>query len=288
MGSNVKGLKLGELVMVGPFRDSCFNCEQCKRGDDNICATLEFYDHFTYGKYFGGYCTHFQQPYHHVFPLPEGLDPRTAPSLVCAGATVHIPMWRHIKEKGARVGIIGIGGLGHLAIQYAKALGCEVTAFTTSADKISECKMLGATDVILVEKDLKSLEHYKDRLDFLVNTLYVIDMETLEAYLATLKNGGMLIQVGVPPAKQPMELSWHTLVFKQIAIVGSNCGSIEESKQSLVFSRDHGIKVHVEEYAFEDFPTALKRIEEERPHFRCLVNVKDWTDFNMPHRALPF
>lgn len=282
VGNLVNNIKLGEIIMVGPFRNSCFECEQCKRGDDNICANLEFFDHFTYGKYFGGYSTHYQGPASHCFPIPEGMDLSIAPPLVCAGVTVHIPMQRHIKEKGARIGIIGIGGLGHLAIQYGKALGCEVTAFTTSTDKIDECKLLGASEVILIDKDHKVLEQYKDRLDFLVNTLYVIDKDLFEAYLATLKNGGLLIQVGVPPLKQPMELSWHTLVFKQIALVGSNCGSIEESKMSLEFSHKHGIKPHIEMFAFEELPKAFERLEKERPHFRCVVNVKDFTDRHFP------
>jgi D-arabinose 1-dehydrogenase-like Zn-dependent alcohol dehydrogenase len=284
VGSEVKDLKIGDIVMLGPFRDSCFKCEQCKRGDDNICSCLEFYDHFTYGHYFGGYATHFQQPAHHCFKVPEGMDIRTAPPLVCAGVTVLVPMLRHIKEKGAKVGIIGIGGLGHLAIQYGKVIGCNVTAFTTSEDKMMECKALGASEVVLVDKNLKSLELYKDKMDFLVNTLYVIDMKTYEAYLGTLKNGGVMIQVGVPPLSQPMELNWATLIFKQIAIVGSNCGSIEESKQSLEFSLKHNIKPVIEEYTFEEFPKAFNRIEKERPHFRCVVNVQDFTDRHFPDK----
>jgi D-arabinose 1-dehydrogenase-like Zn-dependent alcohol dehydrogenase len=282
VGSDVSRFSVGDKVFVGPIRNCCNECEQCKRGDDNLCCNMDNLDRFLYGRYFGGYATHIQQPAHHIIKMPEGMDERTAAPLICAGVTCLVPMQRHIKEKGAKIGVIGIGGLGHLAIQYGKALGCEVTAFTTSEDKRAECKMLGADDVVVVPKDLKILADYMESLDYLINTLYVIDMPILEAYLLTLKSGGLMIQVGLPPRKQPMKMSWHSLVFRQIAIVGSLCGSINDFKETIKFSHKHNIKVITEEYSFEDFPKALNRLENERPHFRCVVNVKDFTDRHFP------
>ena len=278
VGSEVKDFKVGDMVIVGPIRDACFNCEHCNKGQDNLCAVIDKEEKFLYGRYFGGWATHIQQPAHHIYHLPEGMDPKTSAPIICAGVTVLTPMQRHITERRAKVGIIGIGGLGHLAIQYGKAMGLEVTAFTTKADKVEECYAFGAHRVILVDEKLEDLRKLHDQFDFLINNLYVIDMKTTEAYLMLLKNGGSLIQIGLPPVKQPMQLMWHTLVLRQLSILGTLCGSVKDNVHTYEYSRRHGIKVDVEEFSFEEFPKALSRLELERPHYRCVVNVKDFVD----------
>lgn len=281
VGPKARNFKEGDHVFVGPFRNACWQCEQCKKGHDNLCSNMSSLDKQLYGRYFGGFATHVQVPAHHCYHVPTGMDERVSAPLICAGVTVLTPMERHIKQKGAKIGVIGIGGLGHLAIEYGKTLGCEVIAFTTTEEKAAECKMLGADDVIMA-KDPKAILKYKDKLDFLINSLYVIDMASFEGYLSTLKNGGILIQLGLPPVNDTLKMSWHTLVFKQIAIVGSLCGSVREAQHVLDYSNHHNIKVITEEYSFEDFPKALERLEKERPHFRCVVNVKDYNDKFFP------
>ena len=282
VGDKVENFKVGDKVFVGPIRNSCFKCEHCRRGDDNLCTELQDEDKYLYGRYFGGWATHIQQPAHHIFHIPEGMDLRTCAPIICAGVTVFAPMQRHLKEKGLKVGIIGIGGLGHLALQYGRSMGFEMVAFTTSEDKRNECFKLGASHVVVVDKELKELEKWQDKVDFLINNLYVIDMKTLDTYLKCIKNGGKLIQIGLPPHKQPMEFNFNTIVLKQIGVVGTSVASIQESKDTLEFTNKNGTIVQTEDFSFVDFPKALNRIENERPHFRCVVNVKDFVDAHFP------
>jgi len=278
VGSAVKNFKVGDIVGIGPFRSACFGCEQCKEGNDNICCKLPGSERFLYGKYFGGYASHIQQPASHTFHIPQGMDLANVPPVLCAGCTVYPPMKRHITKKDATVGIIGIGGLGHLAVQYGKAMGCHVTGFTTSVDKVDYIKKLGAEEVIVVDKEQKELAKHGGKFDYLLNTLPVTDTNIIEAYLGTLKNGGTLIQVGIPDVKDNFSMSFFTLVARQLTVVGSIVSSVQDTKETLEFTNKHGIKVAVEEFSFADFPKALDRLENGRPQFRCVVNVKDYTN----------
>jgi len=283
VGSEVKDFKVGDIIGLGPFRSACFECEQCKAGQTNLCSALDGTEKFLYGLYFGGYCTHIQQPASHTFHIPKGLDLANVPPVLCAGCTVYPPMKRHIKKEGASIGVIGIGGLGHLAVQYGKAMNLHVAGFTTSADKIEYIKKLGAEEVIVVDKELKELDKHGGKFDYLLNTLPVTDTKTIEAYLGTLKNGGTLIQVGLPNATDMFTMSFFTLVARQLTIAGSIVASVEETKDTLEFTNKHGIKVACENFSFADFPKALDRLENGRPHFRCVVNVKDYTDQYFKH-----
>jgi len=173
--------------------------------------------------------------------------------------------------------VIGIGGLGHLAVQYGKAMGCHVTGFTTSPGKIGDIKSMGAEEVIVVDQEFKELANHQGKFDYLVNTLPVSEAGLIEAYLGTLRNCGTLIQVGVPEGGEKMQFSYASLVVRQLTVVGSLVSSVEETKETLEFTVKHGIRVRVEEFPFLEFPKALDRLENGRPHFRCVVNVKDFT-----------
>lgn len=282
LGSEVTGFKVGDVIGFGPFREACFNCDHCNNKDDNLCDKLPFSEKALYGRYFGGYCTHIQQPASYCFHIPEGLDLANVPPVLCAGVTVFAPMKRHIKKEGARIGVLGIGGLGHLAVQYGKAMGCHVTGFTTSASKVEYIKNLGASQVIVVDSELAALKDHQHEFDFLINTLPIGNMKIMEAYLATLKNGGTLIQVGLPEVKDNLEVSFFTIVARQLTIAGSIVSSVQETKDTLEFTLKHGIKVEVEDFSFEDFPKALNRLENERPQFRCVVHVKDFVEKHFP------
>lgn len=278
VGAKVEGLKIGDKVGVGPFRNACFDCKYCHKGADNLCDVLPGQERFLYGKYFGGYATHIQVPSTHAFVLPEGLDLANVPPVLCAGCTVYPPMKRHITKEGASIAVLGIGGLGHLAVQYAKAMNLQVTAFTSSAEKIEYIKKLGAHEVIVVDKELKALAEQAGKYDYLLNTLPSCDPATLAAYLNTLANGGTLIQVGLPDIKEQFSISFMQLIMKQITIAGSIVSSVHETRETLEFTAKHGIKVETENFTFEDFPKALDRLENGRPFFRCVVNVQDYTN----------
>ena len=190
VGKNVKDKHVGQIVGYGPCRKSCWTCKTCLKGFDNLCPNIEFPEKLLYGKYFGGYATHIQQPACHAIKVPEGIDISTAAPILCAGVTVFAPIERFVKDKDATVGVIGIGGLGHLAIQYTKALGNKVTGFTTSEQKVEEIKKLGADQVIVVDKEFKSLKDHQNEFDFLINTLPISSTETLAAYIGTLASNG--------------------------------------------------------------------------------------------------
>ncbi len=276
VGKGVTDKKVGDWVGYGPIRSACWKCRYCQKGLDNLCSGLEMPERILYGKYFGGYASHIQQPATHAIRIPKDMDISTAPPLLCAGATVFSPMARHIKDPQAKVGVIGIGGLGHLAVQYAKKFGNYVAGFTTSESKVEEIKKLGADEVIVVSKDFSSLKDHQDKFDYLVNTLPISSEQTMSAYLSTATNNGTLIQVGLPDANTPFETSFPQLLFKQLTITTGAVGSVKESEEAIAFAHKHGVKVQAETFAFEDFPKAFDLLENGKPHFRCVVNVKDF------------
>ena len=211
------------------------------------------------------------------------MDIANIPPIMCAGITVFNPLRRHAgNNPGARLGVMGIGGLGHLAIQYGKALGLNVTALTSQEDKSDLCKLLGASSVIVVDKHFKELGKHKNKFDYLINLVSIGNLEMFEAYLNTLVNGGTLIQIAMPDCRETFSATFATIVTKQIKIVGSYICSITEMKDSLEFTKEHNIRVWAEEHKFEDFPKALKRVEEEKPHFRGVVNCKEYSDKHFP------
>ena len=278
VGAEVTTHKVGDIVGFGPSRSSCWACHHCETGLDNICPKMELPEKLLYGKYFGGYATHMQHPATHAVKVPAGLDLTISPPLLCAGVTVFAPVARDIKDKNAFVGVIGIGGLGHLAVQFVKKLGNKVAAFTTSADKVEFIKKLGADEVIVVDKELTELKKNAGRFDYLVNTLPVSNQPLLEGYLGTLVNGGSLIQVGAPDANTNFSISFFTIIARQLKISGSAIGSVAETAETLSFAQEHQVNVIAEKFSFEDLPKAFERLEHGRPHFRCVVNVIDYTN----------
>lgn len=284
VGADVKDLKKGDIVGVGPFRNACFKCEQCKHHHTNLCTGMDGSEKFLYGLYFGGYATHIQVPHEHAIVLPQGMDLANMPPVMCAGCTVFAPMKRHLHQKGAKFGILGIGGLGHLAVQYSKAMGFHTVAFTSTADKVDYIKKLGADEVIVVDKEFKELKKHAHTLNGIINTLPVGGLALQEAYASCLKPGGTYILVGLPDVKENFSLSFFTIIINQLNVVGSIVSSIKETKETLDFTHQHKVKVEVETFKFEDFPKALHRLEKERPFFRCVVNVLDFNKVHFPNK----
>ena len=167
VGSDVKNYKKGDLVGFGTLRDACEKCRFCKIGQEELCRDVK--DPFTYGTYWGGYATAIQQPAEFFFHLPEKFDLTKGAPLFCAGITTFYPMKKFLKE-GMKTAVCGIGGLGHLALQFLNKMGYESTAFTSSPNKIDLIKSLGATHVV-VSTDPKQMEAVKDSFDFIINTI---------------------------------------------------------------------------------------------------------------------
>lgn len=152
LGSKVTKVQIGEKVMLGPIRDSCGKCEFCIKGITNGCEGIDPSEKFIYGLYWGGYSTHTQHPESHVLKLPKNFDYKEIAPIMCAGITTFVPLFAHLKN-GDSVAVISAGGLGHLAIQFAKKMGCNVDVFSSSHNKDQVLKSLGVDNVILWTKD---------------------------------------------------------------------------------------------------------------------------------------
>lgn len=175
--------------------------------------------------------------------------------------------------------------MGHLAVKYAKALGMHVTAITQTAEKKGALQKIGAQEVIVYNKELKDLVKNQGRFDFVVNTVCIGGKEFCEACLGLLVNGGTLIQLGLPEAIAEFQANILTIVLKQLKIVGSLVGSIEDTLDTLEFSVKNDIQIDSEMFAFEDFIKAFEKLENGRPRFRCILNCKDYSDKYFPSQA---
>ena len=225
IGFKVSTCKVGDIVGFGPLVDCCNTCTLCKKGKDNICKGIGFGERCQYPIRFGGYATHIQNPEWYAIKIPAGMDLSNVAPLFCAGVTVFAPMNRFITDPAnTTIGVLGIGGLGHLAVQYGNKMGCKVAAFTTTKDKEEYIKKIGGHEVIVVDKELKELEKHHDKFDFLINTLPISDNKIVDAYIQTLNSDGAIIQVGAPSIDTQMSFSFMGLIGKQITIHGSAAG----------------------------------------------------------------
>jgi D-arabinose 1-dehydrogenase-like Zn-dependent alcohol dehydrogenase len=274
VGSEVKDFKKGDLVGFGTIREICGKCKYCKQGLEELCRDA---DYLTYDTHWGGYATALQQPAEFFFHLPEGFDIKSAPPLFCAGITVFYPMCRYLKD-GMETAVIGCGGLGHLAIKFLKSLGHHVTAFTSTSNKIEEVKKMGADDVI-VSTDPEQMKKAQDKFDFVINTLPVNDK--FGDYFETCARAAYFIQVGVPANDNwVLGVTASTIVIKEIKFIGSWLGPRVHINEMVKLCHEKNVYPTVEEFAFEDFPKALDKLEHGKPHFRCVVNVKDFAEKN--------
>ena len=274
VGSNVTTLKPGDKVAFGVQRDCCDTCKYCTSDSETLCQNVD--EKFTYGVHWGGYNTHIQQPAKFFFKVSENLDDKRAAPLLCAGITVYQPIKTYARP-GDNAAVIGIGGLGHLALQFLHKLGYKVTAFSSTLDKIDMIKSFGADDVINY-KDEKELNKNSSKFDFIINTLPIGD--NFDAFLNLAAPKGVFVQVGLPDAGMNLHVAPTTLILKEITLVGSLIGSRKNITEMLDLCVKHDIYPVCEEFPFEDFPQALDKLENGRPKFRCVVNVHEYSKRN--------
>jgi uncharacterized zinc-type alcohol dehydrogenase-like protein len=262
VGKSGKNLKVGQRVGLGWQSASCMTCEWCMSGDHNLCQNSES---TIIGRY-GGFAEKVRADEPCVVPLPEGVDAESAGPLFCGGITVFNPIVQFGVKPTDRVGVIGIGGLGHMALRFLDAWGCQVTAFSSSADKENEAKSFGA-DHFVNSRNSDALNAIANPLDYIINTVNVpLDWE---AYIAALRPKGRLHIVGAVP--EPIPVGVFPLLMGQKSISASPIGSPHTIAKMLQFVARHNIRPTIETYAFSDVNDAMEKLRSGKPRYRLVL-----------------
>ncbi|RAK57275.1 NAD(P)-dependent alcohol dehydrogenase [Phenylobacterium deserti] len=284
IGAQVSRYKEGDLVGVGCMIDSCRQCDACRSGEQNYCqgpnSWLATYNgpmkpakeagQNMYGRdnTFGGYSNVVVVPEDFVLRIPEGLDPAAAAPILCAGVTTFSPM-RHWEVKaGDKVGVVGLGGLGHMALKLAKALGAKVTVFTSTKEKIKEAKTLGADEAYL-EDDEKALEPLEASFDFIIST--IPQKHDVNPFIALLKHDRTLAIVGALEEMKGVN-NMDTAMLRR-SVAGSLIGSIDETQEVLDFCAQHQVAPEIEIIDIKDINDAMKKVEKGEVRFRYVIDM---------------
>lgn len=263
VGESVNQFTIGQAVGLGWHSGYCNDCQSCHQDDQNLCAQAR---PTIIGRH-GGFADRVRAQASSVVALPDGIDHTSAGPLFCGGVTVFNPIVQFNVKPGDRVAIIGIGGLGHLALQFFSAWGCEVTAFTSTQAKTDEALSLGASDT-LNSRDDAAIKSARNRFDMILSTVNVpLDWAL---YLQTLAPKGRLNFVGIPV--DPMAIRVQMLLGKQLSISGSPVGSPSTISQMLAFAAKHDIKPVIEEYAFSDINEAIERLHHGKVRYRAVLS----------------
>jgi uncharacterized zinc-type alcohol dehydrogenase-like protein len=254
-------LKEGDRVGIGWQGRACWQCEWCLRGEEQLCFDI---DSVGTWKPYGGFSTSVVVDSRFAYPLPDAMPAEVAAVLMCAGITVYSPLRRYAAGPSLQVGVVGVGGLGHLAIQFAHAFGCEVTAISSTPEKESEARAFGADHFIV--RDRAALRRNQDQLDLLLSTLHG-ETGDWEGLLLTLKRNGRLVLLGFPQlALDPQEVVVH-----QLSITGSILGSRAAMLEMLPFAQEHGIVPAVELMPMSAVNAAIQRLKDNRVRYRIVL-----------------
>jgi uncharacterized zinc-type alcohol dehydrogenase-like protein len=261
-GAEVRGISAGERVGVGWQRSACLHCDYCLSGNENHCER----DEATCLGNFGGFAERIRCDSRFAFPLPHALMSEHAAPLLCAGITVYAPLRQFGVRPAMRVGVIGIGGLGHLALQFAQVMGCEVTAFSSSADKAAQAAELGASSFVFT-KDAATMRRLAGSMDFILSTTAApID---LSIYLGLLRKGGTLCLLASPG--RTLDLPVFQLVTGRKSIVGSVIGGRSMIREMLQFAARHQVRAMSEVVPMSDANAAIERVRQGAARFRVVL-----------------
>lgn len=269
VGPKVTKFKVGDRVGFGPQRDSCKACEHCEAKAEQLCSSFKG----LYDRDFGGYATSIQVPERFTFHVPEGIPDEMAP-LLCAGVTTYAPLHRHAKA-GDRVGVVGIGGLGHVAVQYAAKMGCETVAISRSTAKEEEARSFGAT-AFLATSDAAAVKAAAGTFDAILCTAAA--HFSVDLYLGLLKPRGKFILVGLPPAETSLTFKPFSLVGGEKQLVGSMIGGTQDFDDMLAFSAEKSVFPQVELLEFDDANTGFKKMRENTVRYRSVLKVKGYRE----------
>jgi alcohol dehydrogenase (NADP+) len=278
IGADVKAFKVGDLAGVGCMVDSCGVCEDCRDGLEQYCDqeifTYNSPDKHTGKMTYGGYSSQIVVDEHFVLRISDKLDLAAVAPLLCAGITTYSPL-RHWKVgPGSKVGIVGLGGLGHMAVKLAHAMGAHVVLFTTSSNKIDDAKRLGADEVVISKNPDEMKAHLKS-FDFILNT--VAAAHNLDVFTELLKRDGTMCLNGVPEHAHPSP-SIFNLIFKRRQIAGSLIGGIKETQEMLDFCAEHNITSDIEIIAMKDINEAYERMIKGDVKYRFVIDMATLRD----------
>lgn len=279
IGSNVHAFRAGDRAAVGCMVNSCGECPECKRGLQNYCSgktgvvwTYDSEDPSEKGAItMGGYSTHVVLHQKFALHLPANLPMDAAAPLLCAGITTYSPL-RHfgLDKPGMRVGVVGLGGLGHMAVKLAKAFGCEVTVISTSPNKKEEAIKGLKADHFIVSKNEEEMAAHANSLDGIIDC--VSAHHELAPYLSLLGTDGKLVMVGLSPT--PLPLPAFAVAARRRLVAGSAIGSIQETQEMLDFCGEHNIVCDIERISVDYVMTALERLAKGDVHYRFVLDIQ--------------
>jgi uncharacterized zinc-type alcohol dehydrogenase-like protein len=274
VGYDVRKFREGDLVGVGCMVDSCRRCTDCSEGQEQYCrhgriSTYGAPDKYLGGMTQGGYSDSIVVDESFVLRIPEGLDPAAAAPLLCAGITTYSPLKQWKIGKGHRVGVVGLGGLGHMAMKIARAMGAEVVLFTTSPSKADDALRLGAAEIV-ISTDPDAMAKQASRFDFIFDT--VAAPHDLDSLILALKRDGTLILLGAPAGTHPSP-DVSNLLFQRRRIAGSLIGGIAETQEMLDFCAEHGIVSDIEIVPIQKIDEAFERMLKGDVKFRFVVDM---------------
>ncbi len=274
VGPAVTKFKVGDRAGIGCLVDSCRQCPSCLAGEEQYCERGEGV--WTYNARdkqgnitFGGYADHIVADEAFVLKVPAGLDPAGAAPLLCAGITTYSPLRHWGAAPGKKIGVIGLGGLGHMALKFSHAFGAETVQFTTSAGKIADAKKLGADEVILTREPGWEKKH-AGSFDFILDC--VSAKHDVTPYLGLLKRDGTLCTVGIP--SEPVAIHAFSVAMGRRSFAGSAIGGIRETQEMLDFCGEHGIVSDIEMTRFDKIEEAWDRVVKGDVKYRFVLDLK--------------
>jgi alcohol dehydrogenase (NADP+) len=277
-GNHVNKFKAGDLAGVGCFVDSCRECPECQAGLEQYCdkgmsPTYNGYEQDKKTPTYGGYSTQIVVDEKYVLSVSSKLKLEGVAPLLCAGITTYSPLKHWKVGPGQRVGVLGLGGLGHMAVKLASSFGAEVTMLSTSASKEADAKRLGAERFVLTTEP-EAFNKLAKNFDVIIDT--VSAQHDLEPYFTTLKTDGVLVLVGLPP--NPLPVSGFSLVPKRRSLVGSMIGGIPETQEMLDYCAEHNITSDVEVIPIQQINEAWERTIKGQVKYRFVIDIASLKD----------
>jgi alcohol dehydrogenase (NADP+) len=273
VGAHVSGFKVGDAVGVGCFVDSCRECEPCRSGEEQYCdlgmtGTYNSRERDTQAPTYGGYSTHITVNEDYVLRIPESLPLDRAAPLLCAGITTYSPLKHFGVKPGSEVAVVGLGGLGHMAVKIARAMGANVTVLSTSESKHDDAIALGA-HAFAATRDPGTFKRLARRFDLIIDT--VSADHDYNAYLSLLRLNGVMVLVGLPDKALPV--SAFALVGKRRSLAGSMIGGIRETQEMLDFCAEHGVASDIEVIGISQVNEAYERMLRADVRYRFVIDI---------------